>query len=162
MSTPSTKTLDCRPWLWVTVIVMSGLCSGITGLYTGASITEQHNAKTISDLRSDYEKRLSDQDAHSQQELSRSDRELDTLSLAVTALTEKVGGLSSKVDKHAATVDKAQAVAQDALKEAKINSAKTDYLSAKVAETASTVKAPPVVPTPTQDKWLWWSGSTKR
>jgi hypothetical protein len=161
-----------RSWLWITVIVMSGLCSGVSGLYTGSFITGQKCAVQAQALHNDYDKRLTDQHDAYEQELARIDRNTQALSAAINELggkvadvSQQVGQVSDKVTHNNATAvqtaAQAAAVASSALKSSQLANAKADVLSAKVdKKTAPTPAAPPKAASDASS--TWWHGSTKR
>lgn len=159
-----------KPWMFLSVIVLSGFCAGVTGLYTGSYLSDRTNAKIISSIRTDYEHRLLTQSEQHQQELGRLDSDAATFRVALTALSGKVTALSSTVDTvstkvaaHDSAVASATATARAALAKADVTSAKTEVLTAKVQE--KTIVVPiyePVVPAstphPTPPKSIWRPG----
>lgn len=155
-----------RSWLWITVIVMSGLCSGVSGLYTGSFITGQKCASQMQSLHNDYDKRLAAQHDAYEQELVRIDRNTQALSIAISELggrvadvSQQVGQVSDKVTHNNDTATAAAAVATSALKNSRLANAKTDVLAAKVDKNASAVAAvaKPASASPSTP----WRGSTK-
>jgi uncharacterized phage infection (PIP) family protein YhgE len=161
-----------RSWLWIIVVVLSGVCSGITGLYTGASLATSKYDDQIRALRLIYEKRISDSQTEHKQEMERLDRNTGALLSAVQALSGKVGGVveqvsqvtdkvdhvSDKVDQTASTTAKTHEVAKAAVQESKLLAAKTDILSAKVSNAASAprtviIQPEPKPPVPAPEGW---------
>jgi hypothetical protein len=167
-----------RSVLWIAVIVLSGLCSGVVGLYTGASITASKYEAAILLIRQGYEKRLTESQTAHQQELERLDRDTGMLSQAISALSGKVGSaadkvgqvadkvdqVATKVDQSADTAAKTHAAATQAIRESRLLAAKTDVLTAKVESAASapkTIIIRPNVPEPPPSS-SWWHGSNKK
>jgi hypothetical protein len=168
-----------RSWLWIAVVVLSGLCSGVSGLYTGASITAARYEDRIQQARVVYEKHMTELQTNHQQELERLDKNSLALTQAIAALSGKVNGVvdtvsqvnqkvdsvSTKVDQTADTTAKTHAAASQAIRESKLLAAKTDVLTAKVENAASapkTIIIRPNVPDAPANGQEWWHGSAKK
>jgi hypothetical protein len=168
-----------KPWQWLCIVVLSGLCCGVTGLYVGSAITGHNMALAMDKQRTEFETSTKNEVATHAAEFNSVNKNtvviaqsvaalataVGTLTDRINAVSDRVGVVAATADRHSQQIQQTQHTAKAALDRAVVADAKTTVVEAKEDATASEVKAvlpkpvaPATVPAkPESRSWLWWT-----
>lgn len=98
----------------IIVALVSVVCVGITGIYTGAQLVEKNAQTQIEQLKSQYEQRLADKSAEAAQEVNRLGDVIGPLATAVQDLDDQMRKRAQVTDRVLSAVQHAAKVAEQA------------------------------------------------
>lgn len=102
----------------VVVAMVSVICVGITGIYTGAQLVEKNANAQIEQLKAQYERRLADKSAEAAQEVNRLGDVIGPLATAVQDLDDQMRERAKVTDRVLSAVNRAAKAAEQARKRA--------------------------------------------